>query len=337
MITVSACMIVKNEEKVLERCLISLAGLVDEIILIDTGSTDRTKEIAGSFGCKIFDFPWIDDFAAARNFSFSKATMDYIYTADADEYIDEINRMSFIKMKQCLLSEIDIVQMMYTNQLYLNTTYNYDREYRPKLFKRLRQFTWVDPIHETVMLQPIVFDSDIEIIHLPESNHSSRDFQVFQRLIQREIALSDKLIGMYVRELFVAGRDEDFLSAEFYFTGLLEQEVQEELLKFIQCVLVRCGRIKNDSELILKHALKNMASGKASAEVCYEVGEYFFHRSDYKEAVIWYMNAAFETEAELNIHYAKDLPLIRIADCYEKAGNMEQAENFRQQAETSKQ
>ena len=67
MVSVSLCMIVKNEEDVLERCLESVADLVDEIIIVDTGSADRTKEIAARFTSQIFDFPWQDDFSAARN------------------------------------------------------------------------------------------------------------------------------------------------------------------------------------------------------------------------------------------------------------------------------
>ena len=85
MITVSLCMIVKNEEQILQRCLDSLAGLMDEIIIVDTGSTDATKEIAAKYTDKVYDFVWIDDFSAARNFAFSKAGMEYIYSADADE------------------------------------------------------------------------------------------------------------------------------------------------------------------------------------------------------------------------------------------------------------
>lgn len=72
MITVSLCMIVKNEEDILARCLDSLKGLMDEIIIVDTGSTDRTKEIAANYTDKIYDFSWCDDFAAARNFFFFK-------------------------------------------------------------------------------------------------------------------------------------------------------------------------------------------------------------------------------------------------------------------------
>ena len=73
MITISLCMIVKNEEKVLARCLDSIADLMDEIIIVDTGSSDNTKEIAKKYTDKIYDFAWIDDFSAARNYSFSKS------------------------------------------------------------------------------------------------------------------------------------------------------------------------------------------------------------------------------------------------------------------------
>ena len=67
MITISVCMIVKNEERVLERCLDSLRGLMDELIIVDTGSADRTKEIAARYTDKIYDFAWVGDFSAARN------------------------------------------------------------------------------------------------------------------------------------------------------------------------------------------------------------------------------------------------------------------------------
>ena len=73
MVTVSLCMIVKNEEDVLARCLRSAMDVVDEIVIVDTGSTDRTREIAGRFTSRVYDFTWIDDFAAARNYAFSLA------------------------------------------------------------------------------------------------------------------------------------------------------------------------------------------------------------------------------------------------------------------------
>jgi glycosyltransferase involved in cell wall biosynthesis/Tfp pilus assembly protein PilF len=89
---VSLCMIVKNEEATLPTCLGSAADLVQEIVIVDTGSTDRTKEVAGRFGARIVDFPWVDSFAAARNESIRHATGQWIFWLDADDRLDEVNR-----------------------------------------------------------------------------------------------------------------------------------------------------------------------------------------------------------------------------------------------------
>ncbi len=75
--TTSLCLMVRNEEAALPGCLQSAADLADEIIVVDTGSTDRTKEIAANFGAKVFDFPWCDDFAAARNECIRHATGEW--------------------------------------------------------------------------------------------------------------------------------------------------------------------------------------------------------------------------------------------------------------------
>ena len=113
MVTISLCMIVKNEENVIARCLNSVKDIVDEIIIIDTGSTDNTKEIAKGFTDKIFDFNWINDFSAARNYSFSKAINDYIFWLDADDIIFEEDRLKFKQLKARLTQDIDNVRMIY--------------------------------------------------------------------------------------------------------------------------------------------------------------------------------------------------------------------------------
>jgi tetratricopeptide (TPR) repeat protein len=86
---ISACLIVKNEEANLPRCLGSVAPLVDEIVLVDTGSTDRTVEIAQEFGARVFHFDWCDDFSAARNESLRHATGEWIIWVDGDDELVE--------------------------------------------------------------------------------------------------------------------------------------------------------------------------------------------------------------------------------------------------------
>jgi glycosyltransferase involved in cell wall biosynthesis len=90
---VSLTMIVKNEQDNLPQALESVAGLPDEIVIVDTGSTDRTKEIARSFGANVFEFPWVDSFSAARNEALRRATGDYAFWIDADDVVDPDERV----------------------------------------------------------------------------------------------------------------------------------------------------------------------------------------------------------------------------------------------------
>ena len=90
--TVAACLIVRDEERHLPDCLASVADLVDEVIVVDTGSKDRTKEVAAGFGAKVFDFPWVDSFAAARNEGLRHATADWVLWVDADDRIGPDDR-----------------------------------------------------------------------------------------------------------------------------------------------------------------------------------------------------------------------------------------------------
>ncbi|MDE6729714.1 MAG: glycosyltransferase family 2 protein, partial [Oscillospiraceae bacterium] len=106
MATISLCMIVRDEETVLDRCLSCMKHIADEIIIIDTGSQDRTKEIARQYTDQIYDFPWTDDFSAARNFSFSKATMNYQMWLDADDVISPEDQQALLALKQNLTADV---------------------------------------------------------------------------------------------------------------------------------------------------------------------------------------------------------------------------------------
>ncbi len=333
MVTVSLCMIVKNEERVLARCLDSVAGLMDEIIIVDTGSTDATKRIAAGYTDKIYDFAWTGDFSAARNFAFSKAGMDYIYSADADEVLDAENREAFRRLKETLLQEIDIVQMYYANQLESGTIYNYDRELRPKLFKRLRTFCWTGAIHEQVRLEPVIYDSDVEILHMPEHNHKDRDLAAFQRMVKDGVRLDKRLHGIYAKELFISGEDADFAAArDFFRQSCQDTERGEDEIKEAACVAARAARLCGDTEDFFKYAVKVIAC-EGCAEICCELGEYYREKQDMDEAIVWFYNGAYETESILDIRRNGEIPLRGLADCYRAVGNAGQAAVYDGQAD----
>ena len=96
--SVSLCMIIKDEEKYLARCLASAKPIVDEMIVVDTGSTDRSKDIAIAFGARVYDYEWKNDFAEARNYSISKASGEWILILDGDEAISALDHEHFCKM-----------------------------------------------------------------------------------------------------------------------------------------------------------------------------------------------------------------------------------------------
>lgn len=102
MSTLAIVMIVKNEEESLSRCLKQAAGLADKIYITDTGSTDRTREIAAAYGAVVTEYIWDQDFAAARNFALSQSDCDWNLVLDADEYLLKGSRKeleSFLKKK----------------------------------------------------------------------------------------------------------------------------------------------------------------------------------------------------------------------------------------------
>ncbi len=116
--TISLCMIAKDEEKWIKNCIESVKPIVNEIIVVDTGSTDDTKKVAESLGARVYDFKWCDDFSQARNFSISKAKSDWILILDADEVIG--NR-DLEKVRQ-LINVSDIYAYLFFQRSYLDDT-----------------------------------------------------------------------------------------------------------------------------------------------------------------------------------------------------------------------
>ena len=309
MITISVCMIVKNEEDKLGTCLESLKDIADEIIIVDTGSTDKTKEIAYKYTDKVSDFAWTGSFSDARNHAFSLATCEYIYSADADEELDKENIAKFLDLKKVLDPEIDIVQMYYCNQLQNNTIYSFDRELRPKLYKRLRPFIWEETIHEAVRLNPVIFDSDIDIIHRPGEGHAERDLAAFERLIATGQPLSERLMEIYCKELFIAGSKENYLNAKAFVMETADREgLSKDQVARIFTVGARMCRMTGDHPGFMKFVTRSAAGDMMTSELCCELADYYMENGDENEAKLWYYNAMHETQAYLDIRYQEEIP-----------------------------
>ena len=119
---------------------------------------------------------------------------------------------------------------------------------------------------------------------------------------------------MYAMELYISGDDEDFLEAEeFFAASVMDPERSADEMKEAACVVCRAARIRKDAGIMMKMALKDMLT-EGSAEMCFELGEYFYERGDDSEASLWYYNAMHEAPSILNIHTSTDWPEKRLAE-----------------------
>lgn len=165
MSSLSLSMIVKNEEKHLARCLSSVKDVVDEIVIVDTGSTDKTIEIAESFGAKVFHFEWINDFSAARNFSLSKCTGKWILYLDADEELSKNSVEELNKIKIQSAAGVNCSVISPGTKFSSSSIFRY-----PRLFANVNGIKFSGKVHEQILdslmtLKLSIVDSNIEIIH----------------------------------------------------------------------------------------------------------------------------------------------------------------------------
>jgi glycosyltransferase involved in cell wall biosynthesis/predicted O-methyltransferase YrrM/Flp pilus assembly protein TadD len=147
---VSLCMIVKNEEKNLPVCLGSVQGLFDDIVVVDTGSADRTKEIAARLGARVFDFAWVDSFAEARNESLRHARGKYAFWLDADDRVDAANHN---KLRALLagLGDANVAYVMKCLCLPDPVTRAATVVDHIRLFRRHPELRWRYRVHEQIL------------------------------------------------------------------------------------------------------------------------------------------------------------------------------------------
>lgn len=148
-VPISACLIAKNEEKYLEGCLQRLKPCGFEIVVTDTGSTDRTKEIAAKYADKVLDFEWIDDFSAARNFCAKNASNNWILSIDCDEYVNDVDVPKIRILTQKFPHALGIINI--TNIILNNGEQQYGREQVVRFYNK-RHFSFINRIHEQLMV-----------------------------------------------------------------------------------------------------------------------------------------------------------------------------------------
>ncbi len=185
---VSLCMIARNEALSLPRCLTSVAGLVDEMIVVDTGSVDDTRAVAERLGAAVHDFTWVDDFAAARNESLRHATGEWILWLDGDEYLDADNRAQLRALLDALKDE-DAAYLMHQRSSVVSSDEQCVVFPQCRLFRNHPAIRWHYRVHEQI--QPAVERSGGTVhrtgIHIEHAGYE--DAALYRRKLERNLRL----------------------------------------------------------------------------------------------------------------------------------------------------
>lgn len=339
MITISLCMIVKNEEHTLGRCLDCVRDIAEEIIIIDTGSADRTKEIAAMYTDKIYDFPWIDDFSAARNFSFSKASMDYILWLDADDVLLPEDIAKFQQLKASLPPGTDAIMMRY------NTGFDEQGRvtfscYRERLVRRSRGFQWREPVHEYLETGGSILYSDACVTHAKEkARPGGRNLRIYEAILEKGERLSPRGMYYYARELEDNGRYTDAIPAFRRFLDCKLGWVEDNIAACGE--LARCYQAQQEYDAAFSALLESFRYDAPRPEICCQIGYHFKGLGQYRQALFWFDLATklprpaiargFQQE-----DYREYIPCLECAVCCDKLEDYEAAEAYNDRAAAQK-
>ncbi|MDR0532148.1 MAG: glycosyltransferase [Oscillospiraceae bacterium] len=326
--TISLCMIVKNEEEVLARCLESAKDLVDEIIIVDTGSTDKTKEIAARFTEQVYDFEWIDHFAAARNFAFSKGTSDYLMWLDADDIILPDDAKAFLELKESLAQDVDTVMLKYNIAFdeQGKPTFSY---YRERILRRCPRAHWEGAVHEVITPFGKILHSPVGITHKRKAvTDPQRNLRLFERLVERGETLGPREQFYYARELFYNARYQDAvdLFEKFLSEGRGWVENNIEACR----VLGQCLNALGRQGEALQALLRSFQYDSPRAELCCEIGAHYFTAQQYEQAIHWYQSALQCPRKDTGGGFTLEdchgyLPHLQLCVCYDRLGQRSQA------------
>ena len=326
-ISISLCMIVKNEEKVIRRCLTSIKSVVDEIIIVDTGSIDRTKEIASEFTNLIHNFKWVDDFSAARNFAFSKATKDYILWLDADDIITDENIEKLLMLKKTLTYDVDAVCMDYHLTFDENGNPNFISR-RNRLVKREKQFKWYGFVHEYLEVCGNILHADIAITHKREKVYSDRNLRIYENFLETGKEFSPRDQYYYANEC----KDHCMYikAIEWY------QKFLRHGMGWREDNIEACGRmadcyihLKNWSDAI-SSCINSFNYDAPRGENCCRLGFIYLQQNNIHQAISWYKLATVLEPSELESPFINHacytwLPHLQLCVCYSKLGDFHKA------------
>lgn len=333
MITISLCMIVRNEENGLERCLTSVRDIVDEIVIVDTGSEDRTKEIAEKCGAVVYDFEWINDFAAARNFSFSKATQEYILWLDADDIIREEDQEKFKQLKETLPTYYVAATMDYVLSVNGDGTPAHSM-LRNRLVRRDCNFKWIGVVHEYLEVIGRPFPSDVKVYHKKDKAYTDRNLQIYRKRKENGDFFAPRDIFYFANELRDHGHMEDAVATYREFLDIGQgwsENLYQACLKMANCYERLGDRAQK------RYALwETLRFGIPQSEFCCQLGKDFMEDKKHDLAIYWFNQALIlpkrESMGMQDLTTTTWFPHLMLCLCYDRMGDQVRAHEHNEKA-----
>ncbi len=272
---ISLCMIVKNEEDVIGRCLesvkIHLKEVVDELIVVDTGSTDNTVNIAKEYGAKIHNFEWCNDFGKARNYSTEKAKNDWVIVLDADEFIDNAD---ITELKNIQANKYEKVRAA----LYIRDINHQGviSSFNPLVRVYNRRFYKFDGIIHEQVVPKFNFNTQLYQLNLV-CNHTGYNTDIIQS--KNKIERNKILIKEYLKE----HPDDPYMTAQLGLVYKMEGR-REDAIKCLEAYVFNEKYIGTDSytvfTVVMLKSLVELEQYEA-AVVCENLWEYCKNCDDY--------------------------------------------------------
>ncbi len=326
--TLSLCMIVKNEEDVLARALSTAAVYADEIVIVDTGSSDGTVDTARRFTDKVYPFKWVNDFAAARNFAVEKSSGDYWMWLDADDIVTHDNARKISRIKSAL-DGVDVVMLPYVLETDGNgkPTFSY---YRERIVRRGSGLKFKGRVHEAVELRGNIVRRAPIILHAKPTGRvaGTRNLDIYKGMIADGVPFSPRDMYYHARELFYTG---DIAAAANRFREFISRPDGFAANKIDACVMLsRCYVKLGDATAALNVLFESFGFGLPTGETCCEIGLRFFARADYRTAAYWFERAASlkpdrNTGTFVDANCYGFLPFVWLTVCYDRLGDLKTA------------
>ena len=327
---ISVCMIVRNEEEVIERCLSCVGKFADEIVIVDTGSKDDTKTLAQKFTDKVFDFKWIYDFSAARNFSFAQASCDYVMWLDADDVVMDADIAKINELKK-LENPADLYMFDYvlTHEEDGTPIFKYKRE---RLFRRDKNYQWVDPVHEVIVPSGRVENVDIKIYHKKQkAPEKGRNLNIYYHLRAKKVKFSPRQQFYFARELMFNGFEDRAIGEFCKFLKMKDAWLENKIQACID--LSSCYQTLGMVERAKLVLLKSFLLAPPRSEVTCRLGNIFLEEKKLDEAIYWFKQS-FNNEEGLNSggFVEKDLhdfiPALQLCYAYYLKGDYESSYKY---------